>query len=45
MSCVEDPECISGRERRKFEEGINNKVNLATYKMFGKNVEFKKYLH
>ena len=37
MSCVE--ECISERECRKFEEG------LAMYKTFGKNVEFKKYLH
>ena len=43
MSCVE--ECISERECRKFEEGLNNKVKLAMYKMFGKNVEFKKYLH
>ena len=40
MSCVE--ECISERECRKFEEGL---VKLATYKTFGKNVEFKKYLH
>ena len=40
MSCVE--ECISERECRKFEEGLNNKVKLA---MFGKNVKFKKYLH
>ena len=30
---------------RKFEEGLNNKVKLAMYKTFGKNVEFKKYLH
>ena len=40
MSCVED--CISERECRKFEEGLNK---LATYKTFGKNVDFKKYLH
>ena len=40
MLCVE--ECISERERRKFEEGLNK---LATYKPFGKNVEFQKYLH
>ena len=33
-------ECISDRECRKFEEGLNNKVKLAAYKMFGKNVEF-----
>ena len=35
-SCVE--ERISERECRKFEEGLNK---LATYKMFGKNVEFR----
>ena len=40
MSCVE--ECISERECRKFEEGLNK---FAMYKTFGKNVEFKKYLH
>ena len=39
MSCVE--ECISERECGKFD----NKVKLAMYKTFGKNVEFKKYLH
>ena len=33
MSCVE--ECISERECRKFEEGLNSKGKLAT---FGKNV-------
>ena len=43
MSCVE--ECISERKCRKFEEGLKNKVKLAMYKAFGKNVEFKKYLH
>ena len=36
MSCVE--ECISERECRKFEEGLNNKV---MYKTFDRNVEFK----
>ena len=35
--CVE--ECISERECRKFEEGLNNKLKLAMYKIFGKNVE------
>ena len=30
MSCVE--ECIGERECRKFEEGLNNEVKLATYK-------------
>ena len=39
MSCIEG--CISERECRKFEEGLNNKVKLAMYKTFGKNVEFK----
>ena len=38
MSCVE--ECISERECTKFEKGLNNKVKLAMYKTFGKNVEF-----
>ena len=35
----------SERECRKFEEGLNYKDKLAMYKTFGKNVEFKKYLH
>ena len=43
MACVE--ECISERESRKFEEGLNTKVKLDMYKCFGKSVEFKKYLH
>ena len=43
ISCLE--ECISERECRTFEEGLHNKVKLAMYKTFGKNVEFKKYLH
>ena len=43
MPCVE--ECISERESRKFEEGLNTKVKLDMYKCFGKSVEFKKYLH
>ena len=43
-------ECISERESRKFEEGLNTKVKLDMYKLdmykrFGKSVEFKKYLH
>ena len=40
MACID--ECISERECRKFEEGLDNKVKLA---MYGKRVEFKKYLH
>ena len=43
MACVE--ECISERESRKFEEGLNTKVKLDMYKRFGKSIEFKKYLH
>ena len=34
LACVD--ECISKREWRKFEEGLDNKVKLATYKKFGK---------
>ena len=30
---------------RKFEEGLDNVVKVAIYKMFGKRVKFKKYLH
>ena len=40
MASVE--ECISERESRKFEEGLNTKVKLGMYKRFGKSVEFKK---
>ena len=43
LACVQ--ECISERESRRFEEGINTKVKLDIYKRFGKSVEFKKYLH
>ena len=43
LACVE--ECISERENRRFEEGLNTKVKLDIYKRFGKSVEFKKYLH
>ena len=43
LACVE--ECISERESRRFEEGLNAKVKLDIYKRFGKSVEFKKYLH
>ena len=43
LACVE--ECISKRESRRFEEGLNAKVKLDIYKRFGKSVEFKKYLH
>ena len=43
LACID--ECISERECRKFEEGLDNKVKLAMYNKFGKRVEFKKYLH
>ena len=43
LACVE--ECISERESRRFEEGLNTKVKLDIYKQFGKSVEFKKYLY
>ena len=43
MASVE--ECISERESRKFEEGLNTKVKLDMYKRFGKSAEFNKYLH
>ena len=39
MASVE--ECISERESRKFEEGLNTKVKLGMYKRFGKSVEFR----
>ena len=42
MICVED--CISERESRRFEEGLNTEIKLDIYKQFGKSVEFKKYL-
>ena len=38
LACID--ECISKREYRKFEEGLDNKVIK-----FGKRVEVKKYLH
>ena len=37
-------ESISERESKRFEEGLNTKVKLTLYKIFGKAVEFK-YLH
>ena len=43
MACVE--ECISEREIKRFEEGLNTKVILDIYKRFGKSVEFKNNLH
>ena len=36
---------IGEREREKFVEGLNCKVKLTLYKCFGREVQFKKYLH
>ena len=33
-------ECISERESRRFQEGLNMKIILYIYKRFGKSVEF-----
>ena len=38
-ACLE--ECITERDSRTFEEGLNTKVKLHIYKRFGKSVEFK----
>ena len=39
-------ESIGEREREKFVEGLNSRVKLLTlYKCFGREVQFKKYLH
>ena len=38
-------ECISERECKLYDEGLNSKVKLSLYRMFSKNVGFKKYLH
>ena len=38
-------ESIGEREREKFVEGLNSKVKLTLSKCFGKEVQFKKYLH
>ena len=38
-------ESIGEREREKFVEGLNSKVKLTLYKCFGREVQFKKYLH
>ena len=40
LACIE--ESISEREGRQFEKGLNR---LDMYKRFGKEVEFKRYLH
>ena len=38
-------ECVSTRESNEYVEGLNSKVMLELYKTFGKEVEFKRYLH
>ena len=38
-------ESVKERDNREFEKGLDSKVKLAMYKTFGKNVEFKEYLH
>ena len=35
-------ECVSNRENKEYVEGLNS---LGLYKAFGKEVEFKRYLH
>ena len=42
LACIE--ESIES-EGKQFEEGLNSKVKLDIYKRFGKEVEFKRYLH
>ena len=37
--------CVSNRESKEYVEGLNSKVKLEVYKTFGKEVEFKRYLH
>ena len=43
MASVE--ECISERECKLYDEGLNSEVKLSLYRTFSKNVGFKKYLH
>ena len=43
MASVE--ECISERECKLYDEGLNSKVKLSLYRTVSKNVGFKKYLH
>ena len=37
-------ECVSTRESKEHAEGLNSKVKLQLYKLFGKKVDFKTYL-
>ena len=43
MASVE--ECISERECKLYDKGLNSKVKLSLYRTFSKNVGFKMYLH
>ena len=43
MASVE--ECISERECKLYDKGLNSKVKLSLYRTFSKKVGFKKYLH
>ena len=38
-------ECVSTRESKEYVEGLNSKVKLQLYKTYGKEVDFKMYLH
>ena len=38
-------ECVSTRVSKEHVEGLNSKVKLQLYKLFGKEVDFKTCLH
>ena len=38
-------ECVSTGESKEHVEGLNSKVKVQLYKLFGKKVDFKTYLH
>ena len=37
--------CVSTRESKEHVDGLNSKAKLQLYKSFGKEVDFKTYLH
>ena len=43
LSNVND--CVSNRENKEYVEGLNSEIKLGLYKVFSKEVEFKRYLH
>ena len=47
MASLEECTCtsISERECKLHDEGLNNKVKLALYRMLSKEEGFKSYLH